>query len=100
MADMIQSEDATSAVHLQERVRELEKRQQRQQRLLTFCLAGLIVVLLLNLIPGLGGIFAAILFSLGGIFIVLMIISITMGVLERFSPSGRIPSADDAAEQP
>lgn len=94
---MTQSEDATSPRHLQERLREPGK---RQQRLLTFCLAGLIVVLLLNLIPGLGGIFAAISFSLGGVFIVLMIVLITMGVREQYGPSGRSPApGDDAAGQ-
>ena len=82
---------------VEERLRELERRQRFQQRLMKFCLAGIALLLVLALFPGFRGVLQAIAFSLSGVFVVLLIISLTMGFLEHFSPSGRIPSSDQDA---
>jgi hypothetical protein len=96
-ADIVMTAGVTMSTEseLEFRIRKLEKRQQQQRRLLTFCVVALLVLLLLNVIPGIGGVFLAISFSLSGVFIVLILISVTMGVLEHYSPSGRIPVQDD-----
>lgn len=77
---------------LEHRRQELEQRQQQQSRLLMFCVAGLLAVLLLNMIPGLGGVLSAISFSLAGLFIVLLLFLMTRGLLERSSPSDPNPA--------
>jgi len=77
--------------------REREKRQQREQRLLTFCVAGPFVILLLNLLPGLGGVPSAISFSLAAAFLLVLILVISTGVRDRFRRAERAPDSRENA---
>lgn len=83
----------TDQYEVAERLREVERRQHAQQRLMKFCLAGIAFLLVLALFPTLGGVLQVIAFSLSGVFVVLLIISLTMGLLEHVSPSGRFPDS-------
>lgn len=67
---------------LEDRLRIVEERLQRQGRVIVFCLAAIVLLMVLVLIPGLAGLLRLVVLSIAALFAVVVLVSGTIVGLE------------------